>query len=120
MNAETDVIDTSLREGLCKFVGDGSGVEFYGVFATWQNFEADVDNIGNFFETFPWQQARRAAAPINVFHATPLTENFQYEPQFRHERLGIGTHWGFSQRRFGVTSAIMAGRGAIRDVQVKR
>ena len=95
-----------------QILGNGSGVEFYGVFATWQNFEAGVENIGNFFESFPWQQARRAAAPINVFHAAPLTESLQCEPQFRHERLGIGRHWGFSQRRFGVTSAITAGRGA--------
>jgi len=55
LNAETDAIDTDLGECLCKFAGDGSGAEFNGVFATWQDLEAGADNFGDFLETLPRQ-----------------------------------------------------------------
>jgi hypothetical protein len=75
LNAETDAVGAYLCEGSCEFACHSSGVE------------AGVYNLGDLFEKFPWQQVRRAIAPMNVFHRASWSESFQCEPQFRHERL---------------------------------
>ena len=100
LNAE---IDAYLCEGCTSL-----GVEFDGVLTTWQDVEAGMDKYG---DLFPRQQAQCGGALMNVFHRASLSESFQCELQFCHERLSIGAHRGC---RFVITTTIVASCGVYR------